>query len=180
MNFIDRALRFFKKIKPRYLLSLDSSFYSLSKKSIVYRFKVFGEHTFPRFTFDDIKNDKNLLYDIHPVDLMRITIDNYLTSQKKSMLNISEILRDNRYKLSDSSAEEILSGDEICDNILLIEKIKNIDLYKIAYNTGFNHGRQLAKEIRKKASETEKILSENVITLQEEKDYKEILKKDKF
>lgn len=68
------------------------------------------------------------------------------------MLCIAEILRDNRYKLSDSSADEILSGDEICDNILLMEKIKNIDLYKIAYNTGFNHGRQLAREISKKAS----------------------------
>jgi hypothetical protein len=166
MKLIGRVLRFFKKIRPRYFLSLDSHFYSLSKKDIVYRFKVFGEHTFPKFTFDDIKNDKNLLYDIHPTDLMKITIDDYVTLQKKSMLSISEILRDNRYRLSDSNTDEILSGDEICDNILLIEKIKNIDLYKIAYNTGFNHGRQLAREISKKVGDAEKILSENVITLQ--------------
>src|SRR5579863_583099 len=122
MKLIDRVIRFFKKIRPRYLLSLDSQFYSLSKKKIIYRFKVFGDHTFPKFTFDDIKNDKSLLYDIHPIDLMKITMDDYIGSQKNSMLSISEILRDNRYKLSDGNTEEILSGDGICDNILLIEK----------------------------------------------------------
>ncbi len=73
MKFVDDILRFFKKIRPRYLLSLDSNFYNLSKKSIIYRFKVFGEHTFPKFTFNDIKNNKTILYDIHPVDLMKIT-----------------------------------------------------------------------------------------------------------
>jgi hypothetical protein len=81
--------------------------------------KVFGEHTFPKFTFDDIKNDKDILYDIHPADLMKITIEDYVISQKKNTLSITEILRDNKYKLSSSYAEEILSGDEICDNILL-------------------------------------------------------------
>lgn len=166
MKLIGRILHFFKKIRPRYLLSLDSYFYSLSEKKIVYRFKVFGEHTFPKFTFENIKNDKSLLYDIHPVDLMKITIDDYVVTQKKSMLNISEMLRDNRYKLSDGTAiEEILSGDEICDNILLIEKIRNIDLYKIAYNTGFNHGRQLAREISEKAGAGEKNGCDNVIRL---------------
>ncbi len=74
MKLIDKVLSFFKTIRPRYLLSLDSHFFNLSKKSIVYRFKVFGEHTFPKFTFNDIKNDKSLLYDIHPVDLMKILL----------------------------------------------------------------------------------------------------------
>lgn len=166
MKLINRVLRFFKKIRPRYLLSLDSHFYSLSKKNVVYRFKVFGEHTFLKFTFDDIKNDTSLLHDIHPVDLMKITIDDYVITQKKAMLNVTEILRDNRYKLSDSSVDEILSGDEICDNILLIEKIKNIDLYKISYNTGFNHGRQLAREISKKIGSADKNTYENVAVLQ--------------
>ena len=162
MKLLDSVLRFFKKIRPRYLLSLDSHFYNLSKKSIVYRFKVFGEHIFPKFTFDDIKSDKRLLYDIHPIDLMKITIDDYIASQKKMMFSISEILRDNRYKLSDYYTEEILSGDEVCDNILLIEKIRNIDLYKIAYNTGFNHGRLLAREISRKAINPCK----NIVTFQ--------------
>lgn len=165
MKLIQKFLYFFKTIRPRYLLSLDSHFFNLSKKSIVYRFKVFGEHTFPKFTFEDIKNDKNILYDIHPLDLIKISIEDYITSQKKNMLTISEILRDNKYKLSDSNAEEVLSGDEICDNILLIEKIKNIDLYKIAYNTGFNHGRQLAREINKQSNLIDKNSHENIVTL---------------
>lgn len=164
MKLIKKILFFFKKIKPRYFLSLDSQFYSLSQKAVIYRFKVFGEHAFPKFTFDDIKNDKDILYDINPADLIKITVENHLISEKKNTLNIAEILRDNKYKLSNSYTEEILSGDEICDNILLIEKIKNVDLYKIAYNTGFNHGRQLAREINKKYSDvTEKC--ENVMPL---------------
>lgn len=164
MKLINKAVHFFKKIRPRYFLSLDSQFYSLSQKSIVYRFKVFGEHTFAKFTFNDIKNDKRILYDIHPIDLMKITIDEHVDFQKKSLLSIAEILRDNKYKLSGDNSEEILSGDEICDSILLIEKIKNIDLYKIAYNTGFNHGRQLAREINKKAN-AEDDYCENVVAL---------------
>ena len=166
MKLINKVLLFFKKIRPRYLLSLDSQFYSLSQKAVIYRFKVFGEHTFPKFTFDDIKKDKDILYDIHPADLMKITIEDYVISQKKGTLSIAEILRDNRYKLSNSNTNEILSGDEISDNILLIEKIKNIDLYKIAYNTGFNHGRQLAREISKKAASSTDNYCENVVTLQ--------------
>lgn len=150
MKLIKWIVRLLKKMRPRYQLSLDSHFYSLDKKSTIYRFKVFGEHTFPKFTFEDIKNNTRIMYDINPVDLMNIAIDDYIAYQKKSMLKISEILRDNRYKLSDNITEEIFSGDEICDNILLIEKIKNIDLYKIAYNTGFNHGRQLGKELTRK------------------------------
>ena len=156
----------FKKIRPRYLLSLDSQFYSLQKKAIVYRFKVFGEHTFPKFTFDDIRNDKQILCDIHPSDLLKISTEEYIASQKESMLNVSEILRDNKYKLSDNDSEQVFSGDEICDNILLIEKIKNIDLYKIAYNTGFNHGRQLAREITEKVNDSMLESNVNVISLQ--------------
>jgi hypothetical protein len=163
MKIMRAIFRMFNKIKPRYQLSLDSHFYNLDKKNVVYRFKVFGEHTFVKFSFDDIKNNKRLMYDINPVDLMRVTIEDYANTRRKSMLKISEILRDNKYKLSDSNKDEILSGDEICDNILLIEKIKNIDLYKIAYNTGFKHGRQLIKEIIKKS--TTDNFSENVFSL---------------
>lgn len=158
MKVIDLFLNLFKKMKPRYQLSLDSHYYNLSNKSIVYRFKVYGEHTFPKFTFEDIKNNKDILYDINPIDLIKISIDDYIVSQKKSMLKITEILRDNKYKLSDSNNEEILSGDEICDNILIIERIKNIDLYKIVYNTGFNHGKQLAREIIKDSVDTRRNL----------------------
>ena len=120
MKLIKKILLLFKKIRPRYLLSLDSQFYNLSLKAAVYRFKVFGEHTFAKFTFDDIKNDIDILYDIHPADLMKITVEDYVISQKKTIFSIAEILRDNKYKLSNSDSEEILSGDEICDNILLM------------------------------------------------------------
>ena len=102
MKLINRILLFLKKIKPRYLLSLDSKFYSLSQKEIVYRFKVFGEHSFPKFTFNDIKKHKDILYDIHPIDLIKITTENYALSQRKETFRITEFLRNNKYKLSNS------------------------------------------------------------------------------
>ncbi len=148
MRLIKKIIRLFKNATPRYHLSLDGYFFDMKTKNIMYRFKIFGEPAFPKFTFDDIKRDKQILYDIDPTDLIKIITEEYIHSQKKSMLQISEILRGNKYKLSANDTEEILSGDEICDNILLIKNIKKMDLYKIAYNTGFIHGRQLAKEIK--------------------------------
>lgn len=147
MKVIHTFFNFFKKIRPRYLLSLDSQFYSATHEQMVYRFKVFGEHTFPKFTFDDIKNGRDILFDIHPADLMKITIQHHIDTQRKSLLIISEILRDNRYKLKNEDSNEILSGDQICGNLALIEKINPLDLYKIVYNTAFIHGRQLSKNI---------------------------------
>jgi hypothetical protein len=119
---------------------------------IIYRFKVFGEHTFIKLSFDDIKNDRNLLYNIHPNDLIQITIDNYINRQQKSTLKIAEILRDNKYKIFDSEIEEIISGDDICDNIAILNKMNNIDLYKVAYNTGFIHGKSVARKIIKNSN----------------------------
>lgn len=67
------------------------------------------------------------------------------------------------YKLSDNENDKVLSGDEICDNSLLIERIRNIDLYKIVYNTAFIHGKHLSREIILKSRVSEK--DENVVSL---------------
>lgn len=165
MKLIKKIILFLKKKIPRYFLSLDSYYYCLSKNTTIYRFKIYGEHTFPKFTFDNIKSNNNLLYDINPMDLMKITINDYIASQRKTRFTVLEMLRDNKYKLSNNNVEEIVSGDEVYHNILLIEKIKNIDLYKIAYNTGLHHGRQIAKEISQNVS-SEDLCNKNVVMLQ--------------
>src|ERR1700733_11872957 len=110
----------FKKINPRYQLSLDNSFYDLNIKNYIYCFKVFGDHSFVKLGFDQIKDNKAMLYNINPYDLIKIISQESIYSQKKSMLKIAESLRDNQYKITDGINTSIFSGEEICDNINLI------------------------------------------------------------
>lgn len=154
---------FLKQIHPRYQLALDHSEYEMTLKRNVYCFKSFGDHSFLKLTFEQIKSDSDLLYAINPHDLMRIFSDETLLEQKSNQFRVSEILRDNKFILTSGENRQTFSGEEICDNVLLIEKINNIDLYKIAYNTGFNQGRQVSKIVHKK--QKEKHQSGNILKL---------------
>jgi hypothetical protein len=66
-------------------------------------------------------------------------------------------LRNNTYKISDGKSESIFSGEEFCENTVLIEKTNKIDLYKIAYATGFKKGRKTENELYKNDNIQEKI-----------------------
>lgn len=149
-KFIHFLRALIHSLKPRYNLSLDSYSYDINHKKIIYFFKVFGDHSFVKFGFDDIQNCKDLLFSINPSDLITIATKEQLQAQKKLMVRVTELLRDNKYKISDGTIDEIFSGDEICDNPSLMERISNLDLYKISYNTGFSHGRALEKIVREK------------------------------
>lgn len=154
---------FFNHIHPRYQLALDHSEYDINSKRNIHCFKSFGDHSFVKLTFDQIKHGNDLLFAINPHDLIKICLEEILLEQKSNQFRISEILRDNNFILSDKKNSQIFSGEEICDNVLLIEKINNIDLYKIAYNTGFNQGRKVSKIVNKK--QKEKYSLNNVIKL---------------
>ncbi len=145
-NFIVNLFRkFFRNLQPRYQLSLDDKNYDINSKIFKYRFKSYWDHNFIVLSFSEIKNNKQILYNINPHDLMTISVDEYINQQKFNMLRISEILRDNKYLISDGSSQQIFDGDEICENILLIDRMCNVDLYKIAYSTGFVRGRSISK-----------------------------------
>jgi hypothetical protein len=136
-----------KKIKPRYLLSIDDKLYNDQTKLNDYRFKSFGEHNFPVFNYNDIVKNKHILYSINPSELIDIAIDNHMNKEKKSMFSISEYLRGNKYKLYNDYFNKILSGEEICASPALLEKISQLNVYKIAYNTGFIDGRNFSKQL---------------------------------
>jgi hypothetical protein len=143
----------FSNLKPRYQLSLDNSSYDINLKKMIYCFKAFGDHSFVKLSYDQIKHNNDILYSINPHDLINISITEHLQNQKKTMLRISEILRENQYLLTEGDSSQIFSGEEICDNVILMERINNIDLYKIAYSTGFNRGRMLSKSVSKYTNE---------------------------
>ena len=138
---------FFLRLIPRYQLSYDNKYFNVKDKNIKYRFKSFGDHSFPEFSFKEIKYNEDVLFAVNPYDLIKITEINSNYEYLKNQLKIDEILRNNLYKLSNEIDSNIFSGDEICENPLLIDQIVKSDLFKIAYNTGFNRGRKLSKII---------------------------------
>lgn len=121
--------------------------YDEKKKSNDYRFKAFGEPTFPVFTYQDILNNKNIAYSINPYELMDISVIEHINEEKKQRYRITEFLRENKYKLSNYNSEKILSGKDICDSPSLLEEISPLDVYKIAYHTGFIDGRRFSQKL---------------------------------
>lgn len=161
IGLIKKIKSFFARINPRYQLSLDDDYFDIKKKEIKYRFKAFGDHGFPEFTFNHIKYNQDVLFAIHPSDLIKISEKNYIQKHLKYQLKIDEFLRNNKYRLRNDYGANIFSGEEICDNPLLADQIVKSDLYKIAYNTGFERGRRLSKLATHKHNEQK----ENVIKL---------------
>lgn len=148
-SLFKRLRIFFSSFNPRYQLSYDDDYFDINGKDIKYRFKSFGDHYFPEFTFKEIKYNSSILFTINPHDLIKISIKNYVQEYTKTHLKIVEILRNNLYKLSNEQGSNMFSGDEICDNPILAEQIVKNDLFKIAYNTGFERGRNLSKLLNK-------------------------------
>lgn len=152
-KFIRRIFSYLNSLHPKYNLSLDHDFYDFESKEIIYFFKVFGDHSFVQFTFDDIKNDMNILQNIAPFDLIKIVEQETIHRQKRNLIKIKEHLRNNQYKIIDNLITTVLSGDEICENVILMNRMEHMDLYKIAYNTGFIRGRSFAKTLSKEIQE---------------------------
>ena len=142
-----RFYKWLKQFKPRYILSLDEKLYNEHSKSNDYRFKSIGEHNFPVFNYNDILKNKNILYSINPHELIGIAIDNHINEEKNSQFNVTECLRGNKFRLKNSYFNKILSGEEICQSPALLEKINQLNVYKIAYNTGFINGRNISKQL---------------------------------
>ncbi|MBA2652248.1 MAG: hypothetical protein H0U73_08280 [Tatlockia sp.] len=146
MKFL-RILKWLTDIKPRYTLSLDNKIYNEQKRSIDYRFKTFGEPTFPVFSYQDITSYKQILFSINPHDLVDIAHTEREQSERKKMYHISECIRNNNYRIKNFYSEKVLSGKEICNTPTLIDQLHSLDIYKIAYNTGFLDGRKLSQQL---------------------------------
>jgi hypothetical protein len=149
---MDFYLMFFLKklrriLKPRYHLALDEFIYNTEMKNFSYRFKIYASHSFVKFSFHEIYENRDVLFDINPYDLIKIASNEFKHSQSLEILKIKETLRNNEYKIFNHESEQIISGEDLCDNSSLIQKLNSLDAYKIAYTTGFNHGRKFSKSI---------------------------------
>ena len=153
MRKLINALIFLKRnLAPRYRLTLDTYDFDLVKKKMIYSLKVFNEFTPIDLSYDQIQKDEHYLYSINPHDLIKInSIEKDINN---SQILLTELLRNNTYKIKDDTLEAVLTGNEICNNPLLIERMKKMDIHRVSYATGLNDGRALAKEFELlKASE---------------------------
>lgn len=144
---LNKIRLFFQKGLPRYFLSLDSKNFNQKTKNIDYRFKTFGEHSFPVFSYEKIIENKNILYSINPFDLINIAVEEYKQVVANEQYQIAAFIRGYKYKLINSYSEITLTGSEICNNPNLLEKISQVNICKIAFETGFFEGRNLSKQL---------------------------------
>lgn len=161
--YLKRFFNELRKFNPRYQLSLDHDYFDVKNNARKYKFKSFGDHGFPAFTFRELKYNEKLLFNINPYDLIKISEKNYSEENLKLLFRVDELLRNNQYKLRNANGTHIFSGEDICNNPLLAEQIEKKALFKIAYNTGFERGRKLAKVID--ATLKEHVSTSNVVKL---------------
>ncbi len=99
------------------------------------------------FSYQDITSHKQILFSIHPHDLVNIALTEKEQSELKNIYHVSECIRNNNYKIKNFHSEKVLSGREICNTPALIEQLHPLEVYKIAYNTGFLDGRKLSQQL---------------------------------
>lgn len=146
-KLFSKIIHFKNYFLPRYRLSLDCHEFVIKHKKNVYKFKVFNEFNVLALMYEEILENKHYLYEINPFDLIKIASlerDKYL---ENSQLDVVEFLRNNTFKIRDGKTEGIFKGHEICNNPLLMERMKKTDIHKIAYMTGFSNGRELFKDM---------------------------------
>lgn len=129
------------------MLSLDQKIHNESSKGTNYRFKSFGEHSFPIFSYKDITSNKHILFEIYPTDLVDIALTERKQTEDRATYRISEFIRNNHYKIKNFYTKQTLSGRDICNTPALIAQLAPIDIFKIAYSTGFQEGRELSKQL---------------------------------
>ncbi len=144
-KLLNKLILLKRTLAPRYRLTLDTYGLDLSKKKIIYKLKLFSEFAPIDLSYDEILKNEQYLYSLNPHDLVKIaSIEKDINSNQTAL---TELLRHNTFKIKDEAWEAILTGDEICRNPLLIERMRKMDIYRVSYSTGFNHGRDLSKEL---------------------------------
>lgn len=155
--------KLFKNCRPRYHLALDKKIYDNDLKRYIYRFKIYGIHSFAKYTFSEIEKDEAIAYEINPFDLIEITINEYKHIKRSKLFRVVEQLRDNQYKISNVETEEIINGEDLLYDPFLIKKISRRDIRNICHKTGLLQGRKLSKNISSQNSNEKPIIQFKVI-----------------
>jgi len=155
--------KFFNTIKPRYHLALDKKIFDNKSKMYIYRFKIYGGHSFAKYTYNDIEKDENIAYEINPYDLVEIALNEYKYIKQAKIFRVIEHLRDNQYKISNLESEEVINGEDLLYDPYLIKKIRRTDIRNICHKTGILQGRKISKKISNHNINTQPIVKLKVL-----------------
>lgn len=132
---------------PPYQLTLCGKIAGKNLNERIYVLKQYGSHEYFKVNYSDITNNKGLCAAIKPSDLVEIVKNECIAEQLAGQYHIVEWLRNNHYTISNGPVSASFSGDYICKNIDMFSHLVSSDLYKIVYQTGFQNGRRISKEI---------------------------------
>lgn len=161
-----RIKKLFQARRPRYFYQLDEIKYHSNLKANLYIFKTYRSPTFAKWTFSEIRENKELRWVINPDDLIKIYLHEERHFFRRSMHKIKETLRNNHYAMTSNDGLLVFSGEEFCRNPAFIEKTSSLDVHKISYQTGFQAGRTFAKEMQAQIDlQRKKQEADNVVRL---------------
>ncbi|WP_434632693.1 hypothetical protein [Chromobacterium sp. CV08] len=138
---------------PPYQLSLCEIVPGLDGGATVYVFKQYGTHDIIKLRHRDIVENVQILSAINPKDLIGIALYENSLKESAGECRVTEAIRGNQYRIANHGREEVYSGESICGNIDLFQRLPPHEICKIAYETGFSKGRKVSGQLRTLAAQ---------------------------
>ncbi|KUM01998.1 hypothetical protein KIF53_14360 [Chromobacterium subtsugae] len=148
-----QTLRHFKNwivgiFNPPYQLSLCEILPGRQGGGTVYVFKQYGTHDIVKLSHKDIIGNVQILAAINPKDLIGIALYENNLKEAAGECQVLETIRGNQYRIASHGREEVYSGESICGNLDLFQRLPPHEICKIAYETGFSKGRKVSGQLR--------------------------------
>ena len=134
---------FFSSYYPRYPLRINDTSYRDGE--IYYQIIAIGEQRPIIFSAQEILSSKKIKERLLPDDLIIVATNAIKDKISASQYHLTEINRNDTYALQNKSTNILISGEEFCRNVALLEQTCPLDIYRITSNFYFNVGRNLEK-----------------------------------
>lgn len=152
-RFLSECFKVFCSVyAPRYSLRIAERV--VGDDDVVQNYKVMaaGEHRPITLIASEILFGKRIKETLPPDDLLLVMNDFIKEKSIASRYHIKEINRDGTYLLENKSHAILISGEEFCRNIELVEQTNPIDIFHIISDVQFKAGRISEKELLKSQS----------------------------
>lgn len=144
----------FRSYSPRYSLKIDEKLYIDGE--LHYQVVAVGEQRPIRLSAKEIIFSKKIKERLVPDDLILVVESFIREKMQSSQYYIKEINRDNTYLLKNKNQTLLVTGDEFCRRLELIEQTQPMDSYRIISNFYFKAGREMEKSLYKEGEITPK------------------------
>ncbi len=97
-----------------------------------------------------VLSDPSYHQEINPQELMLLQKQHYQFENKKNKVRVISEYRNNEYSISSNNVEiRKISGDNLCEDLGLLESMSIKDAFSIIYKTAYRNGMTDAKKINK-------------------------------